>query len=82
VRPEKSITGVFDCRFDPIFAFADNHVRQSDRRKLGKPGRDINFHINGIRINPDDGTADDFDNHGTEPLPLVYVNDDRLPSVF
>jgi len=59
----ESIAGIFDGGLDPVPAFLDRSVRQTDRGKLRQALGDIHFHRHRIGFHADHAHALHFDEH-------------------
>ncbi len=60
----KVVTGVFQCRLDPVLTLLDRAIGESDGGKGGQSGGKINFNIDDNGINSDQGTAEHLCKHG------------------
>ena len=54
---------VLDGALDALAAFAHCGVRQADGHEVRVASRDIDFHLNKIGIDPEDGGAEGFEKH-------------------
>src|SRR6185295_4342673 len=61
----KMETRILECRAHAISALPHRRIRETDDRELWKPSANIDFHLDQMRIDTDECSAQHFCKHGS-----------------